>query len=82
MQQLGLCKSKSSFQSLKWFPSECCNASKNTLGFPTLLVPQITLLGWVTQHLPGMQTLRVPLRGHSMGLTIPISSQAPGKGSP
>lgn len=26
-QQLGLCVSKSPFQGLKWFPSECCNTS-------------------------------------------------------
>lgn len=39
VQQLGLCMSKSSFLSLKWFPSECCNTSKKHSWLPHFADP-------------------------------------------
>lgn len=85
-QHRGLCVSKSLFQGLKWFPLNAAILQINTLGFPTLLVlhqemycPQISHPGWAAQHLPNMQSLRVPPKDIDGILPIPL--QAPRKGS-
>lgn len=87
-QQLGLCMSKSPFQGLKWFPSECRNTSNKHSWLPHFTSPaprNVLSPNFSARMGSSASSWHAEAEGPPMGTqhgTLPIPLHAPGKGSP